>query len=83
MLAISLVEGVDEAFMAIRRGALRERAYPTVVEPPLHDSSYMLYLSERSEPSVSDDSKVGQVAEQALSYINGELIGEMTDLIIG
>jgi len=83
VLAVSLVEGVDEAFMALRRGALRKSAYPTVVEPPLHDSSNMLYLRKRSEPSVSDDSKVSQVAEQALPYISGELIGEMTDLVIG
>jgi hypothetical protein len=82
VLAIGLVQGVDETLIAVWRRALRERAYPTVVEPPLHDGSNMLYLSERGEPSVSDDSKVGQVSEQALSYINGELIGEMADLII-
>ena len=82
MLAIGLVQSMDEALMAIWRGALWKRAYPAVVEPPLHDGSNVLYLSERREPSVSDDSKVGQVAEQALSYINGELIGEMADLII-
>jgi hypothetical protein len=83
VLAISLVEGMDEAFMAIRRGALRKSAYPAVVEPPLYNGSNMLYLRKRSEPSVSDDSKVGQVAEQALPYISGELVGEMTDLVIG
>jgi hypothetical protein len=68
--------------MAIWRGALRKRAYPAVVEPPLHDGSNVLYLSERREPSVSNDSKVGQVAEQSFTYIHSELIGEMTNLII-
>jgi hypothetical protein len=51
-----------KALMSICGGALRESAYPAVIQPPLHGSSYMLDLSEGGKPRIGDDDEVREIA---------------------